>query len=118
MEYKAPKLRPDYRGRQAFSGDNRSEERLRAHYILERDLAGRLREAQPADRAKVYNEVYSELFRALPDHPQTVEMNTGRKRRARGLLTRLMPFLGRDKTFLEIGCGDAVLSRMAAPHTA
>jgi SAM-dependent methyltransferase len=111
---KAPPLRSYYKD----PNEQRSEDRLRAHYVLERRLATRLREASSADRPHVYTEVYSELFRSLSDHPQRAENKAGRQRRVRRLLARLMPILGGDKTFLEIGCGDAVMSAIVAAHVA
>jgi SAM-dependent methyltransferase len=42
----------------------------------------------------------------------------GRARGVRRALKRLKPFLAPDLTFLEVGCGDAVLSSALAPHVA
>jgi len=118
MQNQVPALRPDYKATQAFVKNYRSEERLKAHYVLERCLASRLRHSSPADRVKVYAQAYSELFLALPDHPQAVQNNATRERHVRKLLALLLPLLGNDKAFLEIGCGDAVLSSAVARHTA
>jgi SAM-dependent methyltransferase len=82
---------------------------------LERSLAGRLRSAPSGARARVYREVYGELFRSLPDHPQRAMTKAARARRVRQLLTLLAPILGTQKTLLELGCGDAELSSAAAP---
>lgn len=111
-----PRLRSDYKATQAFYRDPRSEERLTAHYLLERQLACRLRYASRADRCHVYTQVYGELFRSLPDHPQKFDDGAARVRRVRRLISRLRPFLSRNKTFMEIGCGDAVLSHEIASH--
>ena len=114
-----PRLRSDYKATQAFYRDLRSEERLTAHYLLERQLACRLRYASRADRCHVYTQVYGELFRSLPDHPQKFDDGAARVRRVRRvrrLISRRRPFLSRNKTFMEIGCGDAVLSHEIASH--
>jgi SAM-dependent methyltransferase len=111
-----PQLRSDYKAMQSFYRDRRSEERLIAHYLLERQLAHCLRSASRADRGGVYTRVYGELFRSLPDHPQKFEDGAVRVRHTRRLITRLQRFLGKEKTFMEIGCGDAVLSIQVAPH--
>ena len=58
----------------------RTPDRLIAHYELERRLTDRLRNAPHDERSSVYSEVYAELFRALPDHPQTL----AKQARARG----------------------------------
>jgi hypothetical protein len=49
----------------------RSAENIRQHYIIERELADRLRHASREERrAGLYAAVYNELFRRVPDHPQ------------------------------------------------
>ena len=50
--------------------EERSEERLRHHYLVERELADRLRNAPDAERGRLYPQVYDELMRRVPDHPQ------------------------------------------------
>ena len=48
----------------------RSAENIRQHYIIERELADRLRHASREERrAGLYAAVYNELFRRVPDHP-------------------------------------------------
>ena len=48
----------------------RSPEMIRQHYVIEKELAGRLRTASKNERRHLYTEVYDELFRRVPDHPQ------------------------------------------------
>ena len=48
----------------------RSMGRVAVHYALERELSDRLRTAPADERARVYGEVYNELFWGRPDHPQ------------------------------------------------
>ena len=49
----------------------RSAENIRQHYIIERELADRLRDASREERrAGLYAAVYNELFRRVADHPQ------------------------------------------------
>ena len=42
-------------------GETRSAAQIRAHYDIEKELAGRLRRAGPAERRHLYTEVYDEL---------------------------------------------------------
>jgi hypothetical protein len=42
---------------------DRPDQRIVAHYAIERELAARLRAAPANERARVYGEVYDELFR-------------------------------------------------------
>ena len=117
-EINAPMLRSDAKAQQAYFGDTRSEERIRAHYVLEKRLATRLRDEPPVTRSVAYSESYSELFSRLPDHPQKSVPKHHRQRRIHVVLKTLFPFFGHDKAFLEVGCGDAALSCVVAPHVA
>jgi SAM-dependent methyltransferase len=96
---------------------DRSEERLRAHWAVERELADRLRNASRAERTTLYGTVYDELFRRVPDHPQhlwqadPVQRKTSAAVQA-ALVRRFLPERG---IFLEIGAGDCALSLAVAP---
>lgn len=93
--------------------DTRSQTQLEHHYRVERELADRLRNASKADRRHLYSEVYDELFRRVPDHPQlSRKVSAADSARAVALQQK---FLGRfirgeNITFLEIGPGDCALS--------
>lgn len=96
----------------------RTPERLRAHYVIERELAGRLSRATKAERRFLYSQVYDELFQAVPDHPLlTKKRNEAQRtreitRRAR-LLSRFLPA---GSTFLEVGAGDCALAVVMARY--
>ena len=96
-------------------GDPRPAAQLREHYLVERELASRLRSAPPAQRRGLYTEVYDELFRRLPHHPQLQPADPAQDSRE---TDRLLAFLGRsftrDTVFMEIGPGDCALSIRAA----
>ncbi|MFO1056663.1 MAG: class I SAM-dependent methyltransferase [Dongiaceae bacterium] len=111
-------FRADYRTMKTFYGERRGDDRLVAHYRLERTLAGRLLQATDSDRGQLYVECYAELFEALPDHPQRDRTAADRRRRVRDLLVELTPYLRADATVLEIGCGDALLSSALAARVA
>jgi len=98
--------------------DPRTEERIRAHYDVERGLAQRLRAAGKQQRRALYTELYDEMYRELPDHPQLTGIVSPASRDAQiaKLVARLAPLLGPDVTFLEIGPGDCALSFALAPH--
>jgi len=94
------------------SHEPRDRDALRRHYELERRLADRLRRAPRADRQRLYAEVYDELFRSLPDHPQLAH---GDDPAARAELVRLQtsllePYLTPSTTFVEFGPGNAALA--------
>jgi SAM-dependent methyltransferase len=90
----------------------RPPERLRAHYELERRLADRLRNASREERATLYSEVYEELFRSVPDHPQLRARQTPEERAeatARQVAI-IEDFLRPGGRFLEVGAGDCAVS--------
>ncbi len=95
-------------------GEQRSPERLRLHYLVERQLADRLRAAEgPAARRAIFATMYDELFRLVPDHPRLLAKGAATEERARDIqwdLAQLTPYLARDCAFLEIGAGDCKLS--------
>lgn len=100
-----PRVRADFDATRRLQGERRTAERIRAHYLLERQLSDRLRNAHPASRGQVYGEVYAELFRMLPDHPQNAApRHLERSGREAALLRGFLPAGG---AFLELGCGDA-----------
>jgi SAM-dependent methyltransferase len=93
----------------------RSVEELRQHYEIEKELANRLRAAKSSDRAALYPQVYDELFRRVPNHPQWTKRDT--ERREAGLqsqLRLLQRFLTPDTVFLELGAGDCALALRVA----
>jgi SAM-dependent methyltransferase len=102
------------------SDDPRTEERIRAHYDVERQLAQRLREADKPQRRTLYTALYDNLYRTLPDHPQFAEVGApaARDEGIAKLVGRLAPYLEPGSTFLEIGPGDCALSAALAPHCA
>jgi len=92
----------------------RTHEELEEQFLLERSLAQRLLSAPRAERARVYGDVYDELFRQVPNHPQ---LNRDPRQRARevGQKLRLVaPFLSPDTKLMEIGAGDCAFSIKAA----
>ena len=100
--------------------ETRTAAQVLEHYLIERELAERLRRAPRAERPRLYREVYDELFRRVPHHPQlraAQEPETaGRRRRSvEQQLRFLRRYLAPGKTFMEIGAGDCALAlRVAA----
>lgn len=96
--------------------ETRSFERVKDHYEIEKELAGRLRAASKEERRHLYTTVYDELFRRVPDHPQLQSKRDPKARRREVLerLTLLRPYLNADATYLEIGPGDCALAIEAA----
>lgn len=101
-----------------MQGDQRTIERLRSHYEIEKQLASRLREAPPKDRLKLYSEVYNDLYRQIPDHEQlqmkaNSEATERETARQFGVLRR---FIKPSDVYCEIGVGDCALAIEVARH--
>ena len=91
---------------------------IKRHYAVERALADRLRKAGRSERLTLYAELYNELFKSVPDHPQvtahtTPEATASETARQFGILC---PFLTKDSIVLEIGAGGCHLSQEVARH--
>lgn len=94
---------------------------LRTHYLVERELAQRLRTAPEAVRRRLYPEVYDELFRRLPNHPQLrarfhPDAHERRRRNVHWQFRFLRRALTLRSTFLEVGAGDCALARRVAGY--
>ena len=92
--------------------DTRTPDRVLSHYIIEKQLAERLRNAPKSTRLELYPEIYNELYRLVPDHPMLLRKTSAEEVNARVelQLRYLSGFLRRDMTVLEVGCGDCGLS--------
>ena len=90
----------------------RSPDQIRQHYLIEKELAARLRTATRAERRHLYTEVYDELFRRVPDHPQlALKRDEGLRRRTIAeRLELLKSYLKPNSTYLELGPGDCSLA--------
>src|SRR5262249_54102923 len=77
---------------------------------IEKELGNRLRNSRRDERAAMYSQVYDELFRRIPRHPQWTKQNTAlRERQIRGHIRLLRPYLTPDAAFMEDGAGDCAL---------
>ena len=90
---------------------DRSLDQIRQHYLVEKELAARLRNATRVERAHLYTEVYDELFRRVRDHPQLLlKLDTAaRNADLNHRLSLLRKHLSPEVVYLEIGPGDCSL---------
>ncbi len=100
--------------RKRVKGENRTDDEIREHYEIEKDLAYKLKKSTKHERKSqnLYTAVYDELFRRVPHHQQlTKKKSQADTARAiswqLGLLRR---FINKDTTVLEVGPGDCSLS--------
>lgn len=99
-------------------GTKRDPKEIREHYEIERELAGRLRNAPPAERHRLYAAIYEELFDRVPHHPQ-IARKASPEETARSVgrqMAFLRRFLSREATFLELGAGSCALSLEVARY--
>ena len=96
----------------------RTPERLLAHYVVERELADRVRAAASAEeRRALFATMYEELFRRVPDHPRLTQRAAKTEYRHRNVawnLAQLRRFLKPGSRFLEVGAGDCALAARVA----
>jgi SAM-dependent methyltransferase len=98
----------------------RTVERLRAHWTIERELAQRLRAAGREERTQLYGTIYDELFRRVPDHPQVIRKRNPTERLAeiRYQESLIKHFLAPGGTLLEVGAGDCAVSLALSSYAA
>lgn len=92
--------------------DGRTPEQIRQHYDVERRLADTLRCAPKQNRLGLYTEVYDELFRSVPTHPQLTRKSSPEDTReiVGQQLKFMRRFLSPDVTYLEVGAGDCAFA--------
>jgi SAM-dependent methyltransferase len=106
-----PSLRRDFRSIQKLYGDRRPADRLIAHYEIEVALADKLRGSTRENRKRTYREVYRDLLSKVSDHPRHTRSHDTYRTDITKLLRMVKRFIGRNDRVLEIGAGDAELSR-------
>ncbi len=91
---------------------SRTREQLRNHYLVEKELADRLRKASPKERPSLYSTLYEELFARVPDHPRLTRRDTESEslKAVNARLRFVEKFLTPKTDFLEIAPGDCRFS--------
>jgi hypothetical protein len=91
-------------------------EAARRQYHIERELADRLRTASAQERRGLYQKVYDEFFRRVPDRGQYARKGdaTAQQGRAKRQIEVLGRFLRPDSVYLEVGAGDCHLAMTVA----
>lgn len=91
---------------------------LRAHFEIERELAAKLKSSAKESRSTLYKDVYDELFRRVPHHPQLTERESGKTRalRAARQVKFLLGLTSSRPVVVEVGPGDCATSLAMAVH--
>lgn len=96
----------------------RTLEQVWRHYVVETELARRLKESDAEQRKRLLSTMYDELFSQVPDHPRLTRRNSEQlteqaNRVKEGLFGR---FLTSDRVALEIAPGDCRFAAKVAPR--
>ncbi len=95
-----------------FKDDNRTLQQIQEHYKIEKELASKLRNSCKEERQQLYNDLYNELFKKVPSHPQLnrkADPEASAKEVSRKMRL-LIKYLKPESIFLEVGPGDCCLS--------
>jgi len=86
----------------------------REFYLIEREIADRLRNSTREERKTLYSSSYDELFRRLPRHQQLTEDESKKAAVIRQNLIMVGRFLNPSGSLLDIGSGDCGFAAEAA----
>jgi SAM-dependent methyltransferase len=94
----------------------RTQEQLRNHFEVERELAGRLRKSTREERSHLYGTLYDELFSRVPDHPRWTRLESEeiRQRNVAAQMKLVREYLRADSTLVEFAPGNGWLGFEAA----
>ena len=84
------------------------------HFQLERKLANELRNTTVEERRVLYGKLYNDLFSSFPNIPDG--LNISKEDRLAWQLKLMKRLFDKNKTVLEIGAGDCLLSKELAKH--
>jgi SAM-dependent methyltransferase len=87
------------------------------HYVVERQLADRLRSASKEERlGGLYASIYAERIARIPTHPLVIRSRDvkAQERSTEAQLRLLRPWLTPESVFMEVGPGDCALSHAVA----
>ena len=92
-----------------------TQDQIRTHYELEKELAARIMSAAPENRGRVSLEAYDELFRRITWHEGLLNTPELRARQRRSY-DPFLRMVGEGSDILEIGCGNGNQMEALAPH--
>lgn len=96
----------------------RTLKELRNHYEVEKAIATKLKQATREERKLIYQTMYDELFRKVPDHPRLQRRSNQQvtKLANQGKLKLLEKFVDRTTTLLEFAPGDCQFATLMCDH--
>jgi hypothetical protein len=97
---------------------NRTFEQVLNHYLVEKAIAERLKNASREERKRLYATMYDELFRQVPDHPRLTRRTDERLTRIANQekMALVREFLEPSSIFVEFAPGDCRFSLEVARY--
>lgn len=97
---------------------NRTYDQVLNHYLVEKEIAQRIKEAKPEDRKKIYATMYDQLFEKVPDHPRlTVRDNIQLTQKSNNSkYSHIKNLIGPQTVFAEFAPGDGKFAAFMAKH--
>ncbi len=97
---------------------SRGFEQIRNHYLVEKDIAERLKKADREERKLIYATMYDELFTKVPDHPRltrrkSAQLTSGANKAKLSLVGR---FLNKTDVLVEFAPGDCRFAFLVTEH--
>jgi SAM-dependent methyltransferase len=90
--------------------ENRSYESVLRHYVVEKEIAERIKSADREQRRKIYSTMYQELFLKVPDHPRLTRRDSKEQsQKSYKIKSRLLgKHVGKSKSLAEFAAGDCL----------
>ncbi len=97
---------------------NRTFDQVMNHYLVEKDIAERLKKADREGRRRICATMYDELFLRVPDHPRLTRRTDERLTQIanQGKLSIVRRFLKPSSVFIEFASGDCRFAMEAARY--
>jgi ubiquinone/menaquinone biosynthesis C-methylase UbiE len=98
--------------------DGRTYEQIKNHYLVEKHIAEKLRNAAREERKTFYSTMYDKLFSEVPDHPRMTKRNSEQAtlESIRRKWCIVKEHIDKTATLVEFGPGDGRFAMSAAKH--
>lgn len=91
------------------------EEKIKKHYLLEKELADQIRRSDPHNRKQIVSNAYRTLYEEIPWHISRNKSESENAREAEFYLSFLRPLLHSNSDVLELGCGSGKMLNALSP---
>ena len=90
----------------------RTDEQILHHYLVEKEIADRLKNADRDERRRIYAGMYDEFFARVPDHPRLLSVRDPASLAAHNQkkLALVERFVGPETDFVEFAPGDCTFA--------